>query len=132
VPQPGKRIWTGEQKGDNMRQAAGIMLIIFGMFLLNTVISALSGSAIQVVDIIFNLFITISAALFITGGIFCLMKKYRKVCFASALVTLLIMIAWLTGHAADSIWLAWVVSIVGTLPIIFVCLAKKEWQKSQA
>jgi hypothetical protein len=115
-----------------MRKAAGIMLIIFAMLLLNTVISALSGSAINIVDIIFNLFITISAALFITGGIFCLMKKYRKVCLASAWLAVFIMIMWLTGsHPYAFSWLSWVFSILGTLPIIFVYLAKKEWQEIQ-
>jgi len=115
-----------------MRQAAGIMLIIFGMFLLNTVISALSGSAIHVVDIIFNLFITISAALFITGGIFCLMKKYRRLCLASAWLAVFIMIMWLTGSPHYGLsWLSWVFSILGTLPIIFVYLTKKEWKEIQ-
>jgi len=115
-----------------MRIAAGILMVAFGLFLLIDVVSGVNQYDVNVYDLVFSLPLIIPAAFILTAGVFCLERKYRKVCFASALVTLLIMIAWLTGHAADSIWLAWVVSIVGTLPIIFVCLAKKEWQKSQA
>ena len=107
-------------------------MVAFGLFLLITVISELNRYDFDVYDVAFSLFLIIPAAFIITAGVFCLERKYWKVCFASALVTLLIMIMWLTGYAADSIWSAWVVSMVGTLPIIFVCLAKKEWQKSQA
>jgi len=114
-----------------MRQAAGIMLIIFGMFLLNTVISALRGFDIHVYDLAFNLFIIISAAFLITGGIFCLRKKYWRVCLASASLAVLIMIMWLTGYHTSLAWLSWVFSILGTLPIIFVCLTKKEWKEIQ-
>jgi hypothetical protein len=115
-----------------MRKAAGIMLIIFGMFLLNTVISVLSDFGIHVYDLAFNLFIFISAAFLVTGGIFCLRKKYWRVCLASAWLAVFIMIMWLTGsppYALD--WLSWVFSILGTLPIIFVYLTKKEWKEIQ-
>jgi hypothetical protein len=114
-----------------MRQAAGILMVAFGLFLLVTVVSGLSGQDVDRYDLAFSLLLIIPAAFIITAGVFCLKRKYWKVCFASALVTLLIMIMWLTGHAADSIWLAWVVSMVGTLPIIFVCLTKEEWQEIQ-
>jgi hypothetical protein len=114
-----------------MRQSAGILMVAFALFLLIDVISAVSHYDVSVYELAFSLPLIIPAAFILTAGVFCLKREYWKVCFASALVTLLIMIAWLTGHAADSIWLAWVVSIVGTLPIIFVCLAKKEWQEIQ-
>jgi hypothetical protein len=114
-----------------MRQAAGILMVAFGLFLLITVISDLNRYDFDVYGLVFSLLLIIPAAFIITAGVFCLERKYWKVCFASALVTLLIMIVWLTGHAAGSIWLAWVVSVVGTFPIIFVCLTKREWQEIQ-
>ena len=114
-----------------MRQAAGILMVAFALFLLITVISDLSHYDVGVYDLAFSLLLIIPTAFILTGGVFCLKTKYWKVCFASALVTLLIMIMWLTGHAADSIWLAWVVSMVGTLPIIFLYLTKKEWRGIQ-
>ena len=114
-----------------MRQAAGILKVAFGLFLLITAISDVSRYDFSVYNLAFSLLLIIPAAFIITAGVFCLERKYWKVCFASALVSLLIMIVWLTGHAAGSIWLAWAVSVVGTLPIIFVSLTKKEWQETQ-
>lgn len=110
---------------DRTRQAEGIMLIIFGMFLLNT---------IHVYDLAFNpfdLFLIIPAAFLVTGGIFCLRKKYWRVCLASAWLAVFIMIMWLTGYHTSLAWLSWVFSILGTLPIIFVYLTKKEWKEIQ-
>ena len=115
-----------------MRQAAGIMLIIFGMFLMNTVISVLSDFGIHVYDLVFNLLMIIPVAFLITGGIFCLMKKYWRVCLASAWLAVFFMILWLTGsHPYGLSWLSWVFSILGTLPIIFLYLTKKEWRGIQ-
>ena len=113
-----------------MRQAAGIMLIIFGMFLLNTVISVLSDFGVY--EYAIDLIMIIPAAFLVTKGIFCLRKKYWRVCFASAWLAVFIMVMWLTGsppYALD--WLSWVFSILGTLPIIFVYLTKKEWKEIQ-
>jgi hypothetical protein len=114
-----------------VRQAAGILMVAFGLFLLIAVVSGLSDYGVDVYGLAFSLLLIIPSAFVLTGGVFCLKRKYWKVCFASAVVTLLIMIMWLTGHGADSIWLAWVVSMVGTFPIIFVCLTKKEWGEIQ-
>ena len=114
-----------------MRIAAGILMVAFGLFLLITGVSHLTGYGFDVYYLASSLLLIIPAIFVITAGIFCLQRKYWKVCFASALVTLVIMILWLTGYAADSIWSAWVVSMVGTFPIIFVCLTKKEWQEIQ-
>jgi hypothetical protein len=106
-------------------------MVAFGLFLLITVVSDVSRYDFSVYGLAFSLLLIIPAAFIIAAGVFCLERKYWKVCFASALVSLLIMIIWLTGHGADSIWLAWVVSMVGTFPIIFVCLTKKEWEEIQ-
>jgi hypothetical protein len=112
-----------------MRQAAGIMLIIFGVFLLNTVASTLSRYGTHVYEIVFNLLGIIPVAFLITGGIFCLQKKYWKVCLASAWLAVFIMIVSLTDSPAYGLdWLPWVFSILGTLSIIFVYLTKDEWK----
>jgi hypothetical protein len=116
-----------------MRQAAGIMLVIFGMLLLNTLVSALRGYDIHVYEIVSNLLMIIPVGFLITGGIFCLQKKYWKVCLASAWFAVLIMILWLTGSHPDAfLWLSWVFSILGTLSIIFVYLTKEEWKEIQS
>ena len=115
-----------------MRQAAGIMLIIFGMFLLNTMTSVLSGFVIPIYEIVLNLLIIIPVAFLVTGGIFCLRKTHWRVCLASAWLAVFIMIMWLTGfHPYAFRWLSWVFCILGTLPIIFVYLTRKEWKEIQ-
>jgi hypothetical protein len=112
-----------------MRKAAGILMVAFALFMLTDVFSGLPHYDINVYDLAFSLLLIIPAAFIVTGGVFCLERKYWKVCFASALVTVVIMIAWWISQA-DSM-LAWVVSMVGTFPIIFVLLTRKEWQEIQ-
>ncbi len=108
------------------------MLIVFGMFLLNTVTSALKGYGIDISELVFNLLMIIPVAFLITGGIFCLRKTYWRVCLASAWVAAFIMIMWLTGsHPYGLHWLSWVFSVLGTLSIIFVYLSKEEWMVIQ-
>ena len=115
-----------------MRKAAGIMLIIFGMFLLNTVVYALRGYDIHVYEIVSNLLMIIPVAFLITGGIFCLQKKYWKACLASAWLAVFIMLMSLIGSLPNDLaWLSWVFSVLGTLSIVFVYLAKTEWKEIQ-
>ena len=115
-----------------MRKAAGIMLIIFGMFLLNTVISALRGYDIHVYQIVSNLLMIIPVAFLITGGIFCLQKKYWRACLASVWLAVFIMLVSLIGSLPYGLdWLSWVFSVLGTLSIIFVYLTKEEWKEIQ-
>ena len=119
-----------------MRIAAGILMILYGVKTIGIYVSSIFlyewDFRGDYFDLALFLISIIAAVFFITGGVFCLKMKYWKLCFASALVTLLIMIMWLTGYVTDSIWSAWVVSMVGTFPIIFVCLTKKEWQEISA
>ena len=114
-----------------MRQAAGILMVAFALLLAITAISDLNRFGFGIYQLVSSLLLIILAAFIFTGGVFCLMRTHWRVCYPSAVITLLIMIVWLPRHAADSIWLAWVVSIVGTLPIIFTSLPKKEWQQTQ-
>ena len=115
-----------------MRKAAGIMLIIFGILLLNTLVSALRGYDIHVYQIVSNLLMIIPVAFLIAGGIFCLQKKYWKVCLASAWLAVFIMLVSLIGSLPYGLdWLPWVSSILGTLSIVFVYLTKQEWKGMQ-
>jgi hypothetical protein len=83
----------------------------------------------SIFDLVVSLLLLIPTIFILIAGVFCLTRRYWKVCYASGFVTLIVMIAWATSYAADSIGLAWAVAVVGTLPIIFVSLAKKEWQE---
>jgi len=115
-----------------MRQAAGILMVAFALFLLIDGVFSVSHYGLGFYELALSLLLIIPAAFIFAGGVFCLERKYRRVCLASASLAAFIMIVWLTGYAAVSVALAWVVSIVGTLPIIFVSLTKKEWQEIQA
>jgi hypothetical protein len=115
-----------------MRKAAGIMLIIYSMLLLNTMVYALRGYDIHVYQIVSNLLMIIPVAFLITGGVFCLMKKYWKACLASAWFAVFIMLVSLIGSLPYGLdWLPWVFSILGTLSIVFVYLTKEEWRAIQ-
>ena len=113
-----------------MRIAAGILLIVLGMVLLIGFIVVLIDYGGY--DPAFDLFAIIASVFIVTGGVFCLMRKVWGLCFASTLVALLFMIFWLMGSFRAETWLTWLVSIMGTLPIIFVCVRKREWQEISA
>jgi len=113
-----------------MRKAAGTLMIILGMVLLITFVQVLSGYGSY--DLAIDVFFVIAGVFIVTGGVFCLMRKVWGLCFASALVAIFIMILYLTGSRFALPWLTWLISIMGTLPIIFVCVRKREWQESQA
>jgi len=104
-------------------------MVAFALFMLTDVYSGANLYGLNLHELALSLFLILPAAFIVTGGVFCLQRKYWKVCFASSLVTVVIMITWWISQA-DSM-LAWVVSMVGTFPIIFVLLTKKEWQVIQ-
>ena len=148
--QPGKCIWTGEQKGYRMRKAAGILLIIVGAALLTIFIPNLGEVVIDyyVADRLpgFNLVMVVLALFFVTGGVFCLTRKYWTVCFASASLLFVLSLFALTffvvlwSHAAhDALGVSLaplpvglLQMVVGIPPAIFIYLSRNEWLESQA
>jgi hypothetical protein len=113
-----------------MRKAAGILMVAFALFMLADSFSGLPHFGLYFYEVALRLLVIIPAAFVVTGGVFCLARKYWKVCFASTVVTAVIMVIWWIGQT-DSI-LAWVGSMLGTFPIIFVLLKKTEWQAIRA
>jgi len=132
-----------------MRIAAGIMLIILGTIM---------GTFVALVELTlgegsmnyarFILVAIIPAVFVITGGVFCLKRKYWKLCFTSSLVLLLLdlylFLAFNFSYPpfpfnypppnatfSPPSFLDWVFTLSGILPIIFVCLSKSEWQEIQ-
>jgi len=133
-----------------MRKAAGILMIILGIIM---------GTFVALVELTvgegnmnyarFILFPIISAVFVITGGVFCLKRKYWILCFTSSLVLLLLDLYLFLAfnfryppfpfnypppNATFSplSFLDWVFTLSGILPIIFVCLRKREWQEISA
>jgi hypothetical protein len=122
-----------------MRIAAGILMIAVGMALLVNFVPRLIEDGAGSFDLPFvNLVVVISALFFVAGGVFCLRRRYWKVCFASSLLLLvllafLLLIFWVLWSLLYApVWWMVVPIPVGILPIIFVCLRRRDWQKSQA
>ena len=111
-----------------MRKAAGIMLIIVGIFVL--IVEIINLRIIGIHFFPFSLLSIIFAALIVTGGICCIRKKYWGLCLASALFAVYIMIRALINNYSYWTW-EWVMCILGILPIIFVCITRKEWKEIQ-
>ena len=115
-----------------MRIAAGILLLLLGVTLLIALVLVFIATGIPAFGLALDLFEILCAAFLITGGVFCLKRRYWKVCFSSALLAVIIMILFLTGPLDTPTWLTWFVIITGILPIVFVSLRKTEWQKPLA
>jgi len=80
-----------------MRIAAGILMIIYGVKAIGTFVGFLSEEGFYAFygnsyTLALNLIVIITAVFFTTGGVFCLKRKYWKICFASSLCLLPFMI----------------------------------------
>jgi hypothetical protein len=109
-----------------MRRIAGIIMIILGVTAMGIfVYGGIQGRY----HLPFTLLMGFLYVFVITGGVFCLMRKYWTVCFISSL---------LLSYSANFLW-AWFFGLFiylfmagGIIPLIFVCLRKREWQEGSA
>ena len=115
-----------------MRKAAGILLLLLGVMLLIGLVLVFIATGIPAFGFALDLLEILWAAFLVTGGVFCLKRRYWTVCFSAALAAVALMIFYLTGPLNTATWLNWFVIITGILPIIFVSLRKSEWSESQA
>ena len=127
-----------ELEGALLRKAAGILLIVFGVAAISLSIVNVSGLITYHIgeyipqtppDYLYIIIATL-AVFFVTGGVFCLKTRYWGLCFTSSifihiLMTLSIFLPW------TYLWWFYLIP-VWILPLIFVCLRKREWQKSKA
>jgi len=116
-----------------MRKAAGVLLIIFGVFLLVAEISTLETLVVywhrtqffplRLLHIVFPVII-------VAGGILCIVRRYWGVCLASALLVLYMVIGWLiSGYKSLDLEQLVLPIVLAVLPIILVCTRRKEWQE---
>ena len=137
-----------------MRKAAGIILITLGVLFACGLIHILvilimmdRFSILMVVmqrpSLVFLLGLVVAAAFRITGGIFCLMRKYWRVCLASASFAVFFVVFNIVYFSAlspfswrwpwsDYIymgWPIWVMLVAAVISVIFVLRTKKEWQE---
>ena len=127
-----------------MRIAAGILMILYGVKTIGFFVGFLSdvgfydfyGSGYSLA---LSLIVIISAIFIITGGVFCLKRKYWKICFASSLFLLLyiffdvLFLFRVPFELNIPFWVNFPLSLPWViLPLIFVCLKKSEWQEISA
>jgi len=125
-------------QGGLLRKAAGILLIIFGVAAIGLSIVNVSGLITyhigeyipQTPPDYLYIIIAALAVFFITGGVFCLKRRYWGLCFTSSifihiLMTLSMFLPW------TYLWWFYLIP-VWILPLIFICLRKTEWSESQA
>ena len=137
-----------------MRKAAGIILIalgvlfqcglIFALFVLGIVFGIRMSLPTAVPGFVFLLGLVVAAAFDISGGIFCLTRKYWRVCLASAsfavfylafcFASYLVWSEFLWGSSwSDYIrggWPIWVMLVAAVISVIFILRTKKEWQET--
>ena len=121
-----------------MRKAAGILLIVFGVGALGLFIVNVSGLAIRASAYIPNppdYVYIINAAIgvvSIVGGVFCLRRKCWGLCFVSSLFLHIFMTVLIFSELLFLFWMfaLWLGLIpVWVIPLIFICIRKKEWQE---
>ena len=127
-----------------MRKAAGIILIILGVFrLIWPIIDVIGMSDLGIpssslVSMIWGLvyFGIVWGGFFVAAGVLCLKRKYWGLCLASALLVFLLRIPavveqLLQGIPISMIWGYWIPVIGALISTIFICLRKSEWSESQ-
>jgi len=131
-----------------MRKAAGIILITLGVLFLYLLIDVVVvfgisfffiGHFYLIAQAVVAAFVLISsvvpAAFCITGGIFCLRRKYWRVCLASASFAVFSSVlnsVWGVSFLSNYIstgWTTWVMLVAEVIALIFILRTKKEWQE---
>jgi hypothetical protein len=138
-----------------MRKAAGIILITLGVFFVCELIYILAiltdhFSILMVVrqrpSFVFLPGLVVAAEFLITGGILCLMRKYWRVCLASASFAVFFVVfnivyfsalspfswGWPWSDYISTVWPIWVALVAAVISVIFVLRTKKEWQEISA
>ena len=137
-----------------MRKAAGIILITLGVLFvcglidILVILNMVHFSIITVVtprpSFVFLLGLVVAAAFRITGGIFCLRRKYWRVCLASTSFAVLFVVfnivsfsdlspfswGWAWSDYIYMGWPIWVMLVAAVISVIFVLRTKREWQET--
>jgi hypothetical protein len=123
-----------------MRIAASIMLMIYGATSLCFHVFGILSEFRHIREPVITILLSVAFYAFIvTGGVLCLKRKYWRVCFASALLAVLIMIYWIYGFTRfgfpppsfppSIVSYLLLLVVTASLSIIFVCVRKREWKE---
>lgn len=108
------------------------MIIPGAYFMVNSVI-LLIWYATHTDEVGFYMFFMICGAFMLTGGIFCVKKKYWRLCLASASLAIVVAMYMRLAGPSNSINLAaFLLFAFGSLSIIFVYVTRKEWKAVSA
>ena len=126
----------------------GLIFILVVLDLMFGILNVLSFPSflIPVSGFVFFLGLVVAAAFDITGGIFCLRRKYWRVCLASASFAVFLLIFYLVFYLVVSpfpwlsswsdyistVWPIWVMLVAEVIAVIFILRTKKEWQEISA
>jgi hypothetical protein len=132
-----------------MRKAAGIILITLGVYFVYFLITGVVAVGIRLLlgvfapgagGLISRVVVLGSvgfAAFYITCGIFCLRRKYWRVCLASALFAVLLALCdlasgrgWVFSGSIAMGSIPWVVLAAVLIAVIFIGIRRKEWQET--
>jgi len=124
-----------------MRIAAGIIMIILGVVRVANVIistSVLPGSFTDSHSLfeglwMFGYWPIVYGALFVTGGILCIGKRYWGLCLVSSLLALVggiytVVQRLLLGDSLVT-WETWILVVGAVIATIFISLTKHEWEE---
>jgi len=120
-----------------MRKAAGILMLMYGVKTIVLHVSSLFLDEWSFRGYSRDLFLIsiIAAVFFITGGGFCLKRKYWKLCFALSICLSVFVFfdAAPTFHLLEFLNMPYLgvgplLLACGILPIVLVCVGKSEWQ----
>jgi hypothetical protein len=124
-----------------MRIAAGIILIILGVVRVANMIINMSVPDAFINSyslweglLIFGYWPVVYCALFITGGILCIAKKYWGLCLISSLLALVggiyaVAQTLVLGDSISIYWETWILIVGALISTIFVSLTKYEWEE---
>ena len=131
-----------------MRKGAGVILIGLGVAFLSGLIAIVGRFSISMFLALFSVFPgyplpnligvlvagTVAMAAFnIAGGIFCLRRKYWRVCLASASFAVLgsVVNSWVLLLSSDIATglISWVTVFAAVIALIFAVRTKKEWRE---
>ena len=108
-----------------MRKAAGVLMIVLGIATMGIFLYGVQpyySAELKLLVILTTVFV-------ITGGVFCLKRKYWVICVISSVVLCCFstMLSYVFFPYGLGLYL---VVPGGFISLIFVCLRKREWQES--
>ena len=121
-----------------MRKAAGVILMVLGAYFLITTLVVLILSGIRMIAYAGYMVNMVCGAFAITGGVFCLKRRYWGACLVSGLVaflTAILPVAYASQRGSVLLhmmlmnWVIWMLVGGAVVSIIFIIHRKKEWSE---